>query len=106
MINSKALFHYSRHYYLLVVLPIPSNHIALVLSNHPSSPPYPRTESTLGTRDKFMEELMKFYFIKPNAFDSTERYGETVKASYLRLINALKFLFPKELVASKLFQEL
>ena len=55
---------------------------------------------------EFMEEFMKFYSIKPNAFDSTERYGEAVKASYLRLINALKFPFPKELVAFKLLQEL
>jgi hypothetical protein len=51
MVNSKALFHYNRHYYLLVSLPTPSNHIGLVLSSHPASPPYPRTESTLGTRD-------------------------------------------------------
>jgi hypothetical protein len=50
---------------------------------------------------EFMEELMKFYSIKLNAFVLTERYRETVKASYLRLINALKFPFPKELVAFK-----
>jgi hypothetical protein len=51
MVNSKALFHYNRHYYLLVVLPTLSNHIGLVLSSHPASLFYPRTESTLGTRD-------------------------------------------------------
>ena len=51
MVNSKALFHYNRHYYLLVVLPTLSNHIGLVLLNYSSSLPYPRTESTLGTRD-------------------------------------------------------
>jgi hypothetical protein len=54
MVNLKALFHYNRHYYLLVVLPILSNHIGLVLLSHPSSPPYPRTESTLGTRDTLL----------------------------------------------------
>jgi hypothetical protein len=52
MVNLKALFYYNRYYYLLVVLPTPSNYIGLVLSNHPASPPYPRTESTLGTRDR------------------------------------------------------
>jgi hypothetical protein len=51
MVNLKALFHYNRYYYLLVVLPTLSNHIGLVLSSHLASPPYPRTESTLGTRD-------------------------------------------------------
>jgi hypothetical protein len=51
MVNLKALFHYNRHYYLLIVLPIPSNHIGLVLLSHSASPPYPRTESTLDTRD-------------------------------------------------------
>jgi hypothetical protein len=51
MVNSKALFRYNRHYYLFVVLPILSNHIGLVLSSYPANPPYPRTESTLGTRD-------------------------------------------------------
>jgi hypothetical protein len=51
MVNSKILFHYNPHYYLLVVLPTLSNHIGLILLSHLTSPPYPRTESTLGTRD-------------------------------------------------------
>ena len=46
-----TLSYHNSHYYLLVVLPTPSNHIGLVLSSHPPSPPYPRTESTIGTRD-------------------------------------------------------
>jgi hypothetical protein len=60
MVNLKALFHYNRHYYLLVVLPILSNYIGLVLLNHPASLPYPRTESTLGTRDKALNSEFNF----------------------------------------------
>jgi hypothetical protein len=46
-----TLFYHNSHYYLLVVLPIPSNYIGLVLSS-----PYPALltrgpKSTLGTRD-------------------------------------------------------
>jgi hypothetical protein len=59
MVNSKALFYYKRYYYLFVVLPTPSNHIGLVLYGHSTSPPYPRTASTLGTRDTLMEEKKK-----------------------------------------------
>jgi hypothetical protein len=66
MVNSKALFHYNRHYYLLVVLPIPSNYIGLVLSNHLTNLSYPRTESTLNTRDTL---TILYYRIKERDLD-------------------------------------
>ena len=53
-----------------------------------------------------VEELIKFHSIKPKDFPSTERYGEAVRASHLRLVNTLKFPFPSEHVAFKLLQEL
>jgi hypothetical protein len=66
MVNSKALFHYNRHYYLLVVLLILSNHIGLVLSSHPASLSYPRTESTLSIRDTL---TILYYRIKEGDLD-------------------------------------
>jgi hypothetical protein len=66
MVNSKALFHYNRHYYLLVVLPTLSSHIGLVLSSYLVSLPYPRTESTLGTRDTL---TILYYRVKKRDLD-------------------------------------
>jgi hypothetical protein len=66
MVNSKALLHYNRHYYLLVVLPIFSNYIGLILSSHLLSLPYPRTESTLGTRDTL---TILYYRVKEGDLD-------------------------------------
>jgi hypothetical protein len=80
MVNSKTLFYYNRYYYLLVVLPILSNHIGLVLSNHPASPPYPRTESTLGTRDT---QLLYFFHTKTRIKQSRESLILLIGLPYL-----------------------